>query len=288
VGWQALVADVPRGLAERVSDLLFGLGSAGTEERFRPGEAPPPRQPWDTGPPPPAPQRLLVAGWFEDPDPDALVAALLRDLGDNASQVTTRWELAPDTDWEEAWKRSFPVLPVSPRLTIAPPWEKVGGAVIIEPGQGFGTGHHPTTLACLRQIDALADDARTLLDVGSGSGILAIAGARLGLDATGIDVDPVAVRDAEQNAARNGVTVAFSTTPVEQAAPADLVVANLHAEVLTKLADPIVAATKRWLVMAGILADREPLVRAAYGARLDLAHREQDGEWVCLRWRVRA
>ena len=94
--------------------------------------------------------------------------------------------------------------------------------------------------------------------------------------------------DAAANAARNGVDVPFSTTPVDDAAPADLVVANLHAELLTGLSAGLLRATRRWLVMAGILADREARVIAAYQGALDLVHREVDGEWVSLRWKVRA
>jgi ribosomal protein L11 methyltransferase len=121
--------------------------------------------------------------------------------------------------------------------------------------------------------------------VGCGSGVLALAAAKLGLEARGTDVDEPSVRDAARNARANGLVATFDSTPVHELdEPADLVLANLHAELIVRLAPELIRLTGHWLVLAGVLADREPLVKRAL-APLELVHREQDGEWVSLRYR---
>lgn len=274
---------VPRADLDDVSDRLFALGASGLQEDHLPGEAPPVRQPWDTGRMPKPPSRVLLRAWFEDPDRPAVEAAV------RGAAPELRWEEVVEVDWEAAWRASVRPLVISPRLVVAPPWDAPEGAVLLEPGQGFGSGEHPTTRQALAALDALADTVSTALDVGSGSGILALAAARLGLRARGVDVEESAVADARANAARNGLDVPFSTTPVaDLTEPADLVLANLHAELIVKLRADLLRLTGQWLVLAGILADREDKVRAVLDPALELAHREQDGEWVSLRYRRRA
>ena len=281
--WWEVALDVARRRFDRVSDALFGAGASGVQEEHRPGEAPPPRQPWDTGPAPKPTERVIARAWFEDPDRERVAAQLGGSAGLDAGPL--RWSPVAEVDWEQSWKAHFPVLTISPRITVAPPWDARPGAVIIEPGQGFGTGHHPTTRMALRAIDALARPGATCLDVGCGSGVLAIAAARLGMQATGFDVEEPAIRDAMNNAERNSVDVAFRADTIEHAVPADLIVANLHAELIVALATDLVRLTRRDLVLAGILADREGLVTAAL-ARLALVERFVDGEWVGLHYRA--
>lgn len=283
MAWVALeLVGVPRADLDDLSDRLFALGASGLQEDHLPGEAPPVRQPWDTGPEPRPPARVLLRAWFEDPDRAAVEAA----VGRAAPEL--RWEEVVEVDWEAEWRASVRPLVVSPRLVVAPPWDAPEGAVLIEPGQGFGSGEHPTTRQALTALDQLADEVSSVLDVGSGSGILALAAARLGLRARGIDVEESAVADARANAVRNGLDVPFSTTPIaDLTEPADLVLANLHAELIVKLRADLLRLTGRWLVLAGILADREAPVRAALDPELELLHREQDGEWVSLRYRRR-
>lgn len=271
---------LPRTALDAASERLFALGATGLQEDFLPGETPPPRQPWDKGARPKPPSRLVLRAWFESPDRSEVEAALA-DLS-----VELRWEEVVEVDWEARWRESFPPLRISDRLVVAPPWDVPEGAMILEPGQGFGSGEHPTTRQALAAVDALADEVETVIDVGSGSGILALAAAHLGCRASGVDIEASAVADALQNAARNGLDVPFSTTPVSKLRdPADLVLGNLHAELIVQLHHDLVRLTGTWLVLAGILADREQLVREALDARLELVHREQDGEWVSLRYR---
>jgi ribosomal protein L11 methyltransferase len=285
--WRALVIDpVPRRHLESLSAALIAAGAAGLQEEGAGGVNPPPRQPWDTAPEPPPPDPCRVRAWFESP-----AEGLTVPLPAGAIPV---WEDVVEEDWETSWQASFPILYISDRLVVAPPWEDVPGALVIEPGQGFGTGQHETTRQALRALDQLAGpdlgegfaNGRAL-DVGCGSGILALAAARLGWRAEGIDIDPAAIADAEAQAARNGLSLPFSTTPIHRVTGRfELVLANLFAETLVALTDDLVRVTAQHLVLAGILADREPAVRAAFDPLLTLTSRDLDGEWVCLVYRA--
>jgi ribosomal protein L11 methyltransferase len=289
--WEELRLEVAADLVDQASGLLWELGCSGVQEEAL-GEATP-AQVWDAPRPEPAPAGpVLLRAWFEAADQGAVEARLRDALG---AGLEVAWERSPEVDWTEAWKEGLEPVRVSPRLIVAPPWAEVEGeeargahVLRVEPGQGFGTGEHPTTRALLAAVDALADETLragdgTCLDVGCGSGVLAIAAAKLGLAARGVDHEPEAVDEARVNAAANGVAAAFTTTPAaELTAPADLVLANLHAEVLLDLAPHLLRLTQRWLVLGGILRDREAKVRAAF-AELELERREvADDRWVCL------
>ncbi len=195
------------------------------------------------------------------------------------------YELAPGIDtirreeWSESWKRFFHTERVSPRLVVRPPWEEYQAAageavVIMDPGMSFGTGQHGTTRACMQFIDQLAADnlERSLLDAGCGSGILAIAAAKLGFTTVcGYDNDPLAVEIATANALVNGVAVDFFESSLEaQRHCADIVVANILAEVLIAQAAALVASVSRHpahaLLLSGILVAQYAAVVEAYRA----------------------
>jgi ribosomal protein L11 methyltransferase len=179
-------------------------------------------------------------------------------------------------DWTESWKRFFHVSRVSRRVVVRPPWEtyaaRPGECVIeLDPGMSFGTGKHGTTRACLRFLDALAarDAARDVLDIGCGSGILAIGARKLGFRrVAGFDIDEDAVRQARANAARNGVRPRLTVDDVAAfTMTADVVVANILAPVLIAHAGRIAAAVRPGargaLLLSGILDEQYPAVRAA-------------------------
>lgn len=272
--WQRLAVRLPRREAGAVGKALMGLGATGLQEDLPP-EAPRVfRQPWDKGRRPRPPPEVLLYAWFaERPADDAVREAVGREV---------EWSEEAETDWAESWKASFEPVRISERLVVAAPWHGLEGALLIEPGLAFGTGEHPTTRACLRAIDSFAQPGARLLDVGCGSGILALAGAKLGMRATGVDIDPEAVRAAREAAVANGLEAEFSTTPLDELAGEwDLVVANLFAEVLVALAPAILARARGPVALAGILADRAALVRAAFADR-PLLGEEGDGDWVSL------
>lgn len=277
---------VPRSDVERYSARLFAAGALGLQEDWLEGETPAPRQPWDTGPSAAEPVRILLRAWFEDPDRPAVEASV------DPGSVSVRWVEVEDRDWDEEWKKGFVPIDVGNGLVIAPPWDAPEGALIIEPGQGFGTGQHPSTLQALRHLLRFAPGRHTALDVGCGSGILALAASRLSLTVVGIDVEAAAIRDADRNAAHNGFgpgAIRFSTTPVSQIAGRfDVVLANLHAELLVSLATELERLTGEVLIVAGILADRELRVEAALeAAGLVRETRDLDGEWVSAVYRRR-
>lgn len=219
-----------------------------------------------------------------------------------------------EEDWANAWKQQYHPLRVGRRLLIVPAWQEHEEApgvlpILLEPGMAFGTGLHPTTRLCLRAMeDELATGCR-VLDVGTGSGILAIAAVRLGAGAVvGLDTDPVAVRVAEENAARNGMSgrVAFrlgtlpgstprawaATQALGGAAPPgldegafDLVVANILAPVISSMAPALArhTAPAGRLVVSGIIESQEADVAAALqGQGLTILRRAQEADWVAL------
>jgi ribosomal protein L11 methyltransferase len=200
-------------------------------------------------------------------------------------------------DWAESWKRFFKVERVSRRIVVKPPWKcvapRLGRVVVeIEPGMSFGTGQHPTTRSCLRLLDELtAKKPGNLLDLGCGSGILAIAGAKLGFHpVVAVDNDPVAVRIARENARRNGVgrRVSFRVADLAGLRTArryDVVVANILAGVLIGNARRISAFLAPGggsrLVLSGILSTQYAQVRSAYESLgLGEIRRLRDGKWT--------
>ena len=181
------------------------------------------------------------------------------------------------SDWAESWKRFFHVEKISDRVVVRPSWEayeaKPGECVIqLDPGLSFGTGKHATTQACLRFLDRLAaeDIHRTVLDMGCGSGILAIGAKLLGFsDVRGFDNDPDCIRIAAENAEINGVAIPFFLDDLSHAYPAaELAVANILAPVLIQFAEQvagsIAAGPQARLVVSGILDEQYAAVRGAY------------------------
>jgi ribosomal protein L11 methyltransferase len=188
-------------------------------------------------------------------------------------------ERLPAQDWAESWKRFFRAGRVSPRLAVRPPWEPWQAApgervVTIDPGLSFGTGNHATTRACLQFLDLLAAEnpARDVLDAGCGSGILAIAAAKLGFrSVTAFDVDPEAVRSTRENAAANAVRLRAVRGSVQTwRTRADIVVANILAADLIAAAPRLAACVRPGpgaaLVLAGILSRQYARVRRRYAA----------------------
>jgi ribosomal protein L11 methyltransferase len=216
----------------------------------------------------------------------------LRTIGD------LRTRIVHEADWAEAWKAYFPVLRVGRRVVIRPTWRRHHRqpddiVLALDPGMAFGTGLHPTTRLCLAMLESLADrgslaDA-SVIDVGCGSGILAIAALRLGAArAHGVDTDPIAIEATLANARRNGLLRRMSAREGSLPAgdePFDVVLANLIAGVLVPLAPLLRAAVRDGgtVLASGIFIDREAEVVAAFGdVGLVVRAREAEGEWVAL------
>jgi ribosomal protein L11 methyltransferase len=217
----------------------------------------------------------------------------LRSIGELRTRVVR------EADWAEAWKAYFPVLRVGRRLVIRPTWrrhrrEPDDVVIAMDPGMAFGTGLHPTTRLCLAALEPLADegvlDGARLLDVGCGSGILAIAALALGAaSAVGVDTDPIAVEATLANARRNRlgrrVRARAGSLPSGDP-PFDVVLANLIAGVLVPLAPGLRDELRPGgtIIASGIFIDREAEVRDAFeAAGLVIGERTAEGDWVAVR-----
>jgi ribosomal protein L11 methyltransferase len=209
-----------------------------------------------------------------------------------------RTRLVDEAEWADAWKAHFPVLRVGRRIVIRPTWRRHRAApddivLALDPGMAFGTGLHPTTRLCLAALEDAAErgslDGARVLDVGCGSGILAIAAARLGAAVIlGVDTDPIAVEATVANARRNRlvrrIRARLGSLPSGEPAH-DVVLANLIASILITLAVPLAAELRPGglLLASGIFGDREAEVAAAFrGAGLTVEARMAEGEWVAL------
>ena len=200
-----------------------------------------------------------------------------------------------DADWTDAWKRHYVPQRIG-RVVIVPSWVSHEAAtddavVILDPGMAFGTGLHPTTRACLELLQQVSPMPARVVDVGCGSGILALAALRLGAgSAVGWDTDPLAVDAARANAERNGMDgrldVRHGSLPDVAQERSPLVLANLVAAVLVDLAPRLFAHTGPGgtLVAGGIIAGRaDEVVQAFESAGLMVTDTRDDGEWVALR-----
>ena len=206
--------------------------------------------------------------------------------------------LVDEADWAEAWKAHFPVLRVGHRLVIRPTWRRHRHqpddvVLALDPGMAFGTGLHPTTRLCLVAVEDLADRGplagARVLDVGCGSGILAIAALKLGAaTAVGLDTDPIAIEATRENARRNGlarrIRVRQGSLPSGEGA-FDVVLANLIAGLLVVLAAGLHDELRPGgvLLASGIFIDREAQVRSSFeAAGLRVGGRSAEGDWVAL------
>ena len=192
----------------------------------------------------------------------------------------------PDDDWMFAYRRHFRTELVSPRILVQPEGEELA-VIKFDPGMAFGTGKHETTKACLQYIDECAAGGGSFLEMGSGSGILSIAAAKLGYGpVVGFDVDQEAVDASVENAAKNAVDVEFFKYGlggrVKKALPkADLVAANILGPLLIRFADEIVESVKSRIIISGILNELYPEVLVAYEDRgFKEVSRKTIGEWT--------
>jgi len=221
---------------------------------------------------------------------------VLRAAGLDVGEGDWAVERVKREDWSESWKKHFSPIEVGDRLLVKPEWDeiepKLGQAVVtLNPGMSFGTGHHATTLFCLKQLAECmpTGSTKSLLDAGTGSGILAISAAKLGYrPVEAWDCDPVAVEVARRNAEQNalGQVLSFEERDLTKMAPGgrqfDVICANLISQLLVaekaKLASWL--APRGRLVLAGILARQFARVEAAFcGFGMELVAMESLDEW---------
>ncbi len=210
---------------------------------------------------------------------------------DAALLQRTRAEALEDRDWVRAWMDTFHPMRFGERLWVCPshhaPPDPHAVNLLLDPGLAFGTGTHPTTALCLEWLDAQPPTGARVLDFGCGSGILAIAAARLGAaEVHATDIDPQALEATRDNAERNGVAEQLQIC-LPQALPSvqfDLVLANILANPLIDLAEDLAARVVPGgrIVLSGILREQADAVNAAYAALFRMDAPVIKGDWVRL------
>ncbi|MEA3338706.1 MAG: 50S ribosomal protein L11 methyltransferase [Chloroflexota bacterium] len=283
--WLEVSVTVKNETAEAVAEVLSRYASRGVVIEAGPDG-------WNTGP-------VIVRAYL--PADDQLrankrrVEESLWHLGQIQPIPAPAFRPIAEADWAEAWKKQLKVLHIGQRIVIRPSWLDYTPApreivIQLDPGMAFGTGLHPTTQMCLAALEGLIRPEARVLDLGTGSGILAIAAAKLGAGhVLAVDNDPVAEKTARGNVRANRVAKAVSVTSGSLAdAPGsyDLVVVNILAKVIVEMAQQGLAERVRpggMLIAAGIIADQKPEVVAALQREgLTLVEQHQTEDWVCL------
>jgi len=276
----ALTVDVPEEEAELAASFLWDTGCSGLE--VRDAEAPP--MPGVRGPSPG--EAVLIACFATEAEADAARGA----LAEGFAKARLSLAAVPEVDWSLAWRAHIRPTRVG-RLWVGPPWETPPADAVslhIEPKMAFGTGDHPTTALCLQAVDGYlaAHPTCSVLDVGTGTGVLALAARKLGAArVVGVDTDSVSVALAQENAVANGVQgVDFSSATLEEVPGRfDLVLANILANTLVELAPALAAHTGHTLVLAGVLRPQvEDVSRAFLAQGLTAGPVAFGGDWARL------
>ncbi len=230
----------------------------------------------------------VVAQVDADADIAQLIAACAQLAGlENVPPYTQ--EVIAEQNWVQLTQSQFEPIRVSARLWIVPSWHQAPDPeaiiLVLDPGMAFGTGSHPTTRLCLEWLEQQVDQGHSVLDYGCGSGILAIAAAKLGADnVVGVDIDPQAVSAAKSNAERNEVRAHFEDSSKEIKGQFDIVVANILSNPLKALAPAICSHVRCGgrLALSGILAEQADELIALYLTYLPLSVADTRDGWVCL------
>lgn len=220
----------------------------------------------------------------------ALIAARMESAG---IPYTSETEGVEQEDWQNGWRKYYHPMDVGQRLAIVPSWQDYDTdrvKLILDPGLAFGTGGHETTNLCLEVLDERVKGGERVLDIGTGSGILAIAALKLGAAvAEGVDIDPVAVRTAGENAALNGVadklTVLVGDLSDKASGKYDIITANIVANAIMSLAPavPGLMADDAVFIASGIIDSRKDEVIAALeAAGLAVLEVKEKRGWECI------
>src|SRR3989337_2033764 len=274
--WFEITATGPAETTEHVTALLIDMGSPGVMEDEQEG-------------------KKVLKAYIPS---DSLLRSNKNALKERLRNYGWTGRVNPfeNLDWLTKWKEHIKPIRISNRILIKPTWRKIAkkaGRIIIEidPGMAFGTGSHASTIMCLKAADKLADiiKGKNVLDVGTGSGILAITAAKLGArKVVAIDIDQEALRVARRNIRLNNVSkkVAVSAKPLDKIKGKFFIIfANIIAEELTKIASQLKdrLMDNGFLILSGILQERSHEVETAYkGLGFKLFKTYSKGEWVCL------
>ncbi|TYP78032.1 50S ribosomal protein L11 methyltransferase [Paenibacillus methanolicus] len=257
-------------------------------------------------------QAVIKAYFYEEADPEEIMETIrprieqLREFDIDPGDFIISAALVDDEDWANAWKQYFKPIRVSERLTIKPTWEDYAPGpderiIELDPGMAFGTGTHPTTALCLRTLESVIQGGEEVIDVGTGSGVLAIGAMKLGAKRVlALDLDPVAVSSATENTRLNGLEDSIQvhlsdllgilqakeeSGPVNVSVPVDVVVANILAEIILLFLDDVYAALKPGgtYIASGIWKNKEADVEAGLlKAGFTIKDRQRDQDWIAF------
>lgn len=223
-----------------------------------------------------------------DTDIELLIAEAVATVGLGELPAYDVEEVA-EQNWVQLTQSQFDPIKISERLWIVPSWHELPNPkainLILDPGMAFGTGSHPTTRLCLEWLERHVTNGCSVLDYGCGSGILAIAAAKLGASiVAGVDIDTQAVEAARGNAERNGVSAVFADSAAPVAGAYDLVVANILSNPLRVLAPAICAHVRPGgrLALSGLLHKQAEEIIAIYAPWLPMSIADSREDWVCL------
>ena len=288
--WFEISAQTPPALVEEVSALMIDVAPGGlTVEhpidilgpemgfRVRGGEP------------------ILIRAYLPSSELGAVLVSDLRLAMEDYPSVQLTAKPIYEQDWAVSWREFFGVVETGGRIVIIPTWiehEVKPGQIPVrlDPGQAFGTGHHETTRLCLAALDGLAKPGVGMLDVGTGSGVLSIAAAELGVERiVAIDIDPIAAEIARRNCDSNdvsaGIEISAGTLNPSHAGRYDLVVSNISTPANTALAESFGTVVKPGgdLILSGILAVDAPGVVAAMNAQgFERLSMSEERDWCCI------
>lgn len=218
----------------------------------------------------------------------------LKELGIDTGVAKVESEKMFEEDWANNWKKYYKPTKVGERIVVKPIWEEYIAkddelVLELDPGMAFGTGTHETTRMCIQALDKYVKADSTVFDVGCGSGILAIAAAKLGAKlAVGVDLDPVAVESAKENVGYNNldnIEILYGNLVEVIDGKADIVVANIIAEVICILTEDVKRVLKNngYFITSGIIHDRVDMVtKKLEETGFEVIEINKDGEWNCI------
>ncbi|SCI74827.1 50S ribosomal protein L11 methyltransferase [uncultured Clostridium sp.] len=218
----------------------------------------------------------------------------LKEMGLDLGEAKVEHEKMHEEDWANTWKQYYKPTKVGEKIVVKPIWEeyeaKDGELVVdLDPGMAFGTGTHETTRMCIQSLEKYVKEDSNVFDVGCGSGILAIAAAKLGAKlAVGVDLDPVAVESSIENVGYNklkNIEILHGNLVEVIDGKADIVVANILAEIICILTDDVKRVLKDGgvFITSGIIHDRVDMVCEKLEATgFEVMEKNRDGEWNCI------
>jgi ribosomal protein L11 methyltransferase len=289
--WISVSLCAPSGMAEALSETLMEQGALSVS--IEDADAGTPHEQPQFGEPGHTPKALwdhskVIALFDQNQDIDAALACCARALDLPGVPDHERQDV-PEENWVALTQAQFDPIEITPDFWIVPSWHHPppppARFLVLDPGMAFGTGSHPTTRLCLQWLCAQIQPDHTLLDYGCGSGILGIAGARLGAKSvTAVDIDPHALEAAEHNARQNAVEIQLRHSGLPLPSRFDRVVANILTNPLCVLAPLLVSrvAPGGRIALSGILATQVDTVIQAYAPYLPLELKAEEDGWILL------